>query len=57
MENINKITVAYGDGIGPEIMEATLKILQNAEVNLAIDVIAVGKEQYERKIETSRINC
>ena len=52
MENINKITVAYGDGIGPEIMEATLKILQNAEVNLAIDVIAVGKEQYERKIET-----
>jgi isocitrate dehydrogenase len=48
----NKITIAYGDGIGPEIMEATLKILQHAKVNLAIDTISIGQEQYERKIET-----
>ncbi len=52
MENIKKITIAYGDGIGPEIMQATLKILQYAEVDLAIDTIAIGKEQYNKKIET-----
>jgi hypothetical protein len=29
------ITVAYGDGIGPEIMEATLHILKEAGAKLA----------------------
>ena len=40
------ITVAYGDGIGPEIMAATLKILTAA--NAAIDpiVIEVGEKVY-----------
>ena len=28
-----KITVAHGDGIGPEIMGATLKILEQAEAD------------------------
>ena len=27
------ITIAYGDGIGPEIMEGTLKILKEAKGN------------------------
>lgn len=31
------ITVAYGDGIGPEIIEATLSILAAAEAELDIE--------------------
>ena len=42
------ITVAYGDGIGPEIMEATLQILQEAKANLSIETIEVGKAVYEK---------
>lgn len=42
------ITVAYGDGIGPEIMTATLKILDAAKAPLEYDVIEVGKKVYER---------
>jgi len=30
------ITVAYGDGIGPEIMEAVLSILREAEAKISI---------------------
>lgn len=41
------ITVAYGDGIGPEIMEAVLKILQNAGAKLKIDTIEVGEAVYK----------
>ncbi len=41
------ITVAYGDGIGPEIMEATLRVLQNVEAKLKIDVIEVGEKVYK----------
>ncbi len=44
---ITPITVAYGDGIGPEIMEATLKILKDADARISIDVIEVGKKIYE----------
>lgn len=40
------ITVAYGDGIGPEIMRATLKVLQAAQAQLDIDVIEVGEKAY-----------
>ena len=42
------ITVAYGDGIGPEIMEATLRILDAAGAPLRYDVIEVGQRLYER---------
>ncbi|OUC07155.1 isocitrate dehydrogenase, partial [Litorilinea aerophila] len=45
-----RITVAYGDGIGPEIMEATLEILQAAGAPLAYDVIEVGESVYRRGI-------
>ncbi|MBT4879319.1 MAG: NADP-dependent isocitrate dehydrogenase [Alphaproteobacteria bacterium] len=48
----HRITVAYGDGIGPEIMDSAVKILQSAEVNLAIDVISVGEEQYRRNFDS-----
>lgn len=40
------ITVAYGDGIGPEIMEATLRILEAAGAQLKIDKIEVGEKVY-----------
>jgi isocitrate dehydrogenase len=30
MPNKTPITVAYGDGIGPEIMSATLRVLEAA---------------------------
>jgi isocitrate dehydrogenase len=40
------ITVTYGDGIGPEIMTATLRILQAAGALLDIDTIDVGEKVY-----------
>ena len=42
----NKITVAYGDGIGPEIMQACLKIMQEAGANLEIDEVEIGEKLY-----------
>lgn len=42
------ITVAYGDGIGPEIMESTLEILREAKADIRINVIEVGKKIYEK---------
>ena len=40
------ITVAYGDGIGPEIMAATLKILSAADAQIIPEVIEVGEKIY-----------
>jgi isocitrate dehydrogenase len=48
MEEFKKITVAYGDGIGPEIMESTLLILKEARAKISIETIEVGKLMYER---------
>jgi isocitrate dehydrogenase len=41
-----KITVAKGDGIGPEIMDATLEILAAAGAKLEIEEIEVGENVY-----------
>ncbi len=41
-----RITVARGDGIGPEIMEATLAVLDAAGANLDYDYIEVGEQVY-----------
>jgi isocitrate dehydrogenase len=43
-----RITVAHGDGIGPEIMAATLNILEAAGANFAIDTIEIGEKVYSR---------
>ena len=43
---MTKITVAKGDGIGPEIMDATLKILQAAGAKLDIEEIVIGVDQH-----------
>ena len=40
------ITVAHGDGIGPEIMEATLFILKEAGAKLDIHRIEIGEKVY-----------
>lgn len=40
------ITIAKGDGIGPEIMEATLSILFAAGAELTIEEIEVGEKVY-----------
>ncbi|PZA07366.1 MULTISPECIES: NADP-dependent isocitrate dehydrogenase [unclassified Meiothermus] len=42
------ITVAYGDGIGPEIMEAVLEILDAAGAQIAPEVIEIGESVYLR---------
>src|SRR5262245_6266271 len=42
------ITVACGDGIGPEIMAATLRILEAAGARLAIETIEIGEKVYLR---------
>jgi isocitrate dehydrogenase len=43
---MTKITVAKGDGIGPEIMDATLEIILAAGAKLEIDEIEVGEKVY-----------
>ena len=42
------ITVARGDGIGPEIMDATLRILDAAGASLDIEEISIGEAVYEQ---------
>jgi isocitrate dehydrogenase len=44
------ITVAYGDGIGPEIMAATLHIITEAGANIEIEPIEVGEKVYLRGV-------
>jgi isocitrate dehydrogenase len=43
---MKRITVAKGDGIGPEIMDATLEIIIAAGAKLEIDEIEVGEKVY-----------
>jgi isocitrate dehydrogenase len=42
------ITVAHGDGIGPEIMNATLQILEASGAALDIETIEIGEKVYLR---------
>ena len=42
------ITLAHGDGIGPEIMAATLEVLAAAGAPLVFETIQIGKSVYER---------
>jgi isocitrate dehydrogenase len=44
--SLHRVTVARGDGIGPEIMEATLRILEAAEAPLAYDPVEIGEAAY-----------
>ncbi|MFM8754946.1 MAG: NADP-dependent isocitrate dehydrogenase [Phenylobacterium sp.] len=40
------ITVAYGDGIGPEIMEASLRVLLAGGADIAPETISIGEQVY-----------
>jgi isocitrate dehydrogenase len=52
MSQKTPITVAYGDGIGPEIMDATLEILGEAGARIEPEVIEIGEKVYKRGIAT-----
>lgn len=41
-----KITIARGDGIGPEIMDATLRIMEAAGASLELEEIEIGEKVY-----------
>ncbi len=45
-QGVADITVAYGDGIGPEIMAASLKVLIAGGAKLAIEPIEIGERVY-----------
>ncbi|MES2676975.1 MAG: NADP-dependent isocitrate dehydrogenase [Pseudomonadota bacterium] len=47
-QKITPVTIAFGDGIGPEIMEATLHILKEAQARISFNIIEVGKNIYEK---------
>jgi len=46
MAEFTPITVAYGDGIGPEIMDATLRIITEAGARIAPETIEIGEKVY-----------
>lgn len=46
------ITIAYGDGIGPEIMAATLSILRAANAPIETEIIEVGEKVYLQGFST-----
>ncbi|MEP6471562.1 MAG: NADP-dependent isocitrate dehydrogenase [Acidobacteriota bacterium] len=48
MTQKRSITVAFGDGIGPEIMAATLAVLKAAGARLEIEEIEIGEKVYRR---------
>ncbi|MDX1652019.1 MAG: NADP-dependent isocitrate dehydrogenase [Brumimicrobium sp.] len=43
---MTKITIAKGDGIGPEIMDATLEVLKAAGARIETEEIQVGEKVY-----------
>ncbi|MDQ6760593.1 MAG: isocitrate/isopropylmalate family dehydrogenase, partial [Acidobacteriota bacterium] len=48
MSHTTAITVAHGDGIGPEIMAASLRVIQEAGARIAIETIEIGEKVYLR---------
>lgn len=43
---MKRITIAKGDGIGPEIMDATLSIIKAAGAKIEIDEVEIGEKVY-----------
>lgn len=50
MANNVPVTVAYGDGIGPEIMTATLDIIRAGGARIDVEEIEVGEKVYLKGI-------
>ena len=46
------ISIAHGDGIGPEIMKATLSVLEAAGAPLAYHEVNLGKKVYEQGVSS-----
>jgi len=46
------IAIAYGDGIGPEIMNATLRVLEAAGAALNYEKVKIGQDVYLSGIDT-----
>ncbi len=44
------VTIAYGDGIGPEIMDATLRILNAAGAAIEPEIITIGESLFQKGI-------
>ena len=44
--NAVPVTVAFGDGIGPEIMRASLRVLLAAGADIAVEPISIGEQVY-----------
>ncbi len=44
--HVHTIAVAHGDGIGPEIMRATLRVLEAAGAPLRFDTVEIGERAY-----------
>lgn len=52
MAEATPITVAHGDGIGPEIMDSTLRILDAAGARLKIETVEIGEAVFKRGVRT-----
>lgn len=52
MSQLVPITIAYGNGIGPEIMEAVLSIMKAAKANIAPEKIEIGESVYNKGINS-----
>jgi isocitrate dehydrogenase len=50
MSQSTPITIAHGDGIGPEIMAETLRVLEAAKARLSYEEVEIGKAVYERGV-------
>jgi isocitrate dehydrogenase len=48
MSSIIPICIAYGDGIGPEIMHVVVRILKEIEAPIRIETIELGESIYKR---------
>jgi isocitrate dehydrogenase len=46
------VAVAYGDGIGPEIMESVINILKKAEAPLSYHEVEIGEKVYKKGCPT-----
>ncbi len=50
MSQPTPVTIARGDGIGPEIMDATLRVLTAAGANIATEEVAIGESVYRQGV-------
>ncbi|UAT43111.1 isocitrate dehydrogenase [Anaplasmataceae bacterium AB001_6] len=49
---MREISVVYGDGIGPEIMDSVIKIMKHAGADIKFSTVEMGIKFYEKGIQT-----